>query len=116
MSGSGLPYLPPEIKRLILSFVDDIDIRRHFRVYSRIPRDDPRVGVLLKRPTIKQVYGQYHPTSGSAGIPYGEVVIPAWQPAGDLHVTVKTSRGRVVWEDFFQHPYKGTSLHSRFYL
>ena len=29
-----LPYLPIEIKIKIIEYVDDIDIRRYFRVYS----------------------------------------------------------------------------------
>ena len=31
-----LPYLPPEIKEKIIGYVDNIDIRRYFRVYNKI--------------------------------------------------------------------------------
>ena len=37
-----LPYLPDEIKIKIIEYVDDIDIRRYFRVYSKIPKNDFR--------------------------------------------------------------------------
>jgi hypothetical protein len=137
-----LPYLPTEIKRHIISFVDDIDIRRHFGVYNRIPRDDWRFCVLLKRPLIRQTHGKYHPTNGANGLPYGEVIIPQhvrfqrWrahtQPiaplgevveydpvppkGGDLHITVLLRHGRVIWEDYTDHRFKGVKLRSRFFF
>jgi len=136
-----LPYIPSEIKQLIISFVDDIDIRRHFGVYSRIPRDDMRFGVLLTKPLIHQTHGKYHPTTGAFGPSYGEVVIPQhvrlqhWRahtqpiaplgemveydpfpPEGDLHITVLPLRGMVSWEDYTDHPYKGITRGTRFYL
>ena len=33
-----LPYLPPEIKEKIIGYVDNIDIRRYFRVYNKIDK------------------------------------------------------------------------------
>ena len=110
---SELPYLPSEIKQYIISLVDDIDIRRYFGVYSRIPRDW-RFDVLLNRPLIHQTSGKYHPTSGAFGPPYGEVVIP--RRGGDLYITVLPIRGMVSWEDYTDHPYKGITRGTRFYL
>ena len=95
MAGSELPYLPADIKRHIISFVDDVDIRRHFGVYSRIPRDDMRFGVLLKKPLIRQIHGKYHPTSGAHGPPYGEVVIPQ-------HVRLQHFWGAESFEEYLR--------------
>ena len=34
-----LPYLPVELKLKIFSMVEDIDIRRYFRVYGKINKN-----------------------------------------------------------------------------
>ena len=83
---NSIPYLPPEIIHIIISYVDDIDIRRYFGIYRRIPHDDWRFNVLLKMPLICQIHGKFHPTNGANGHSYGEVIIQR-KPA-NLHITV----------------------------
>ena len=109
--------LPDELWRHIFTFVDDPDIRRHFKVYSRIAPDDYRYDMLLNRPLIRQIHGKYLPTTGSYGPSYGDVVIPRYPyyPFGDLHITVIVSRsGYVCRDDFTEHMFKGVTLRNRF--
>ena len=73
-----LPYLPTEIKIMIIERVNDIDIRRYFRVYSKIPKNDFRYEMLdNKKPPIEQKIGGpewvgYHPRDCGY---YGEVIL-----------------------------------------
>ena len=73
----NLPFLPPEIKIMIIQYVDSIDIRRYFRVYRKIPSDDIRYGVLRNINLIEQRVGGpnwfgYHPNHCGY---YGEVIL-----------------------------------------
>ncbi len=72
-----LPYLPIEIKIKIIEYVDNIDIRRYFRVYSKIPKKDYRYEVLKNKNLIEQKIGGpdwvgYHPEHCGY---YGEVIL-----------------------------------------
>ena len=111
---NNMPYLPPEIIHNIISNVDDIDIRRYFGIYRRIPHDDWRFKVLLKMPMIRQIHGKFHPTNGANGRSYGEVIIP--QKPADLHITVLPIKDYVCWENFTNHMYNGITLIHRTFL
>ena len=110
---SGLPYLPPEIINIIFSFVDDIDLKRHFHVQPHpIPRNDIRYSVLLNRPRIRQTVGKFH---GGINEIYGEVVVKP-HPC-KTYFTVVCIRDKVIWSSYVWDP-EHWNAHSqkRFYI
>ena len=47
----SLPELPQDIIKIIINYVDDIDIRRHFNIYRKINLDNFKIlnSVMRKR-------------------------------------------------------------------